>query len=486
MVSDKKERIEEIKDDLRRWYREGYNLDPIYESLKNKDVKKFVSLYREYKKLIPEMQRYKSILENYSDPNSIHYSSILTDPIKYKEYRDEIDAYVKKKQNIEESEDELFSLLTGLKSEDTKSGLNPKYTFDNYIVHEGNELAYTAAKKIIEKIGSINPLIIVGESGTGKTHLLNAIGNEYIKSHHSVIYENSEEIILKRRINFDTDILLVDDFHLLLEREEMHPLVNLIIESYSKENKQIVLASNFKLKYYTMDPSLRSKIESGISVELANPSEEARLSILKLKTKDIDIDVSDDVIYYLAKNISNTSRLIASLKKIVAFSRILGKAPDISMAADLMKSKVSLQPGLSYLVEEEKPYRSISYLKDSLDRGYKGIIVTRMNPRRFKHYYDVSCDIYWLTESKTEQKTVTPILENLNYFMEDYIGKKYVLFLDGVDFLMSKNSPDSVIQFIRHVVDKISETKSILIISLDPKTIDEKYLKILERELELS
>ncbi len=485
-MTQKKQRVEEIKEDLRRWYREGYNIEPIYESLRSKDVKTFVSLYKKYKKLIPEMKRYEDVLKNYSDPNAIKYSKMLKDPLKFEEYREDIDSYVRKKQEIEESEDELFDLLTGLKSEEMESGLNPKYTFDNYIVHEGNELAYTAAKKIIEKVGSINPLIIVGESGTGKTHLLNAIGNELVKMNYRVTYENSEEIMLRQKVNFEAQVLLVDDFHLLMEKEEMHPLINLIVENFTAEGKQVIFASNFKLYYYTMEPSLKAKMESGISVELTHPSEAARLEILKTKTKEIDVQISDDVITYLAKNISNTSTLISSLKKIVAFSRIVGKEPSVSMAADLIKSKISLQPGVSYLIEEDKPYRSVSYLRDTIERGYNGIVITRMNPKRFENYFNITADIYWLTDSKTEQKTVQPILENINYFIEKYVDGEYVIYIDGLDFLMSKNSPESVIQFIRHIVDKISETKTILIISLDPKTIEERYLKILERELEIT
>ena len=109
-----------------------------------------------------------------------------------------------------------------------------------------------------------------------------------------------------------------------------------------------------------------------------------------------------------------------------------------------------------------------------------------MNPRRFKNIYDISVDIYWLTDHKTELPAIPPILENINYFLENYIKDKSAIFIDGIDFLISKNSPEAVIQFMRHMVDVISESRSILIISLNPKTIEERYLKILERELELA
>ncbi len=485
-MATKREKIEEIKEDLRRWYREGYNLDPIYESLRRKDAREFVLLYNKYKRLIPEMKRYEEMIKDYSDPQATRFRRILKDPSSFEEHVDEIEDFVRRKRDIEVSEDEIFNLLAGVKSEEFKSGLNPSYTFENYIVHEGNELAYTAARKILEDPGSINPLIITGESGTGKTHLLNAIGNEFVKRGKRVMYRNSEEILLDNSINLDVDILLIDDFHLLMEKEEKHPLVNLILENFSKEDKQLVLASNFKMRYYAMEPSLRAKLEAGVSIELTHPPEEARVEILREKAKGMSMPVDEEVIYYLAKRIRNLSRLVASLKKVIAFSRILGEKPSIAMAADMLKNRISLQPGVSYLVEEEKPYRSINYLKEAMDRGHKPIIITRMNPGRFEQLYDISSGIFWLTDHKTDLDSVPPVLENLNYFLEEQIKDNRIIYLDGLDFLMSKNSPDSVIQFIRHMVDAISETKTILMLSLNPKTIDERYLRILEREMELA
>ena len=265
----------------------------------------------------------------------------------------------------------------------------------------------------------------------------------------------------------------------------MHPLINLIVENFSKEGKQLVMASNFKVDYYAVEPSLRVKLESGVSVKLANPSEEVRLKILKIKTAEMNVNLDEEVILYLTKNMSNLSRLVSTIKKIVAFSKILGEKPSISMAADIIKSRVSLQPGVSYLVEEEKPYRSISYFKETIERGYEGIVITRINPNRFGQLYNIRKNIYWLTDHPTSLSSVPPVLENINYFLEGYLDGKRVIYMDGIDFLMSKNTPDSVIQFIRHMVDVISETKVIFLISINPKTLEERYVKMMERELEI-
>ncbi len=484
-MESRKERIEAIKNDLRLWHSEGFDLEPIYDSLKNRDVKKFVSLYEKYKRLIPEMKRYLEIIKNYDDPQAIRYRKILHAPLKYEEFEDEIEEYVAEKRTMEKNEDEIYTLITGLKGIEVESGLTPGYTFETYIVHEGNELAYSAARRILEEPGTINPLIIIGESGTGKTHLLNAIGNEYLTMGKIVVYKNSEELVINQHIDFDSDILLLDDFHVLLEREDLHPLVNLILEKYSKSGKQIVIASNFSMGYYALEPSLAGKLEAGLRIELSNPSEEVRVRILKEKVRLMNADIDEDVILYLSKSISNMSKLVAVTKKILALSKILGDKPNIAMAADIIKNRISLDPGSCYLVEEEKPYRSISHLKEILTRGYAGVVISRMNPEKFEKLYRIRTEIYWLTDHDTEVPSIKPLLESVNFFLEKYIKGKYVIYIDGIDFLMSKNSPDSVIQFMRHMVDSISESQAILILSLNPRTIDEKYLKILEREMEI-
>ncbi len=483
---DKRKKIEEIKEDLKRWYNEGFVLDPIYSALKEKDVKKFLNLYEKYKKLIPRMRRFTEILKNSETFLRRDLEEALRNPVLFESREEEIREIVEKKEREKASEENVLNLITGLSAEKIKTGLNPALTFKNYVIHEGNNLAYKAAKKIIDMPGSINPLIIVGYTGTGKTHLLNAIGNEYVRKGKSVIYRSAEEILINKKVDLSADVLLIDDFNILLENEDVHPLINLIIENYAYGEKQLVLSSSMSLKYYVLEPPLRAKIEGGIAITIKPPDERTRLEILKMKVREMKTDVEENILNYLAKNIGNLNTLISSLKKIVAFSKILGEKPTISLAADLIKGKITLQSGTSYLVEEEKIYRSVSHLKELLHRGYKGIVITRMNPRRFQSIYDVNADIYWLTDHKTQLPSIPPILENINYFLEDYMREKAVIFIDGLDFLISKNSPEAVIQFVRHMVDVISENKSVLIISLNPKTIEERYLKILERELELA
>ncbi len=483
-MDSKREKIEEIKNDIRRWSKEGFVIDEIYTALKERNAKKFIEIYKKYKRLVPEIERYIEIVKNYDDSEGREIMKILKNPVEYEKNADKIKNFIEKREKVKKKAEEIFDMITGVKKEVTESGLNPIYTFENYVVYEGNELAYTAAKKILEELGSINPLIIMGGNGTGKTHLLNAIGNEYIKRG-KVIYMNSEELLLGKNVDLSADILLLDDFHLLLEREDKHPFINLIFENFLKEGKEVVLATNFEVSMYPLDPSLRSKIESGISVRLKPPNEKMRVNILKIKAKEMKVDLNDDIIFYLSKNISNLSRLVSSLKKLIAFSKILGEKPTVSMAGEIIKSKIYLSPGISYLVEEEKPYRSISYLKEGIERNYSAICITRMNPERFKKTFDMNGEVYWLTEHTTDLPSIKPILENINFFLEKYIKKKYIIFIDGLDFLISKNSGEAVIQFIRHIIDILSESKSILIISLNPKTIEEKYLKILEREMEL-
>ncbi len=484
MDSDKKKIVNEIKKDIIEWNRREFDISPIVNALKQKDAKKFVELYKKFKKLIPEMERLRELFEDYSGPEAESIRIALRNPLVFETMRDKIETLARKRREAVSREEEIFDMLTGVKEITVESGINENMRFDNFVVYDGNELAYRAAKKIIEEPGSINPLIFVGESGTGKTHLLNAIGNEFSKRGR-VQYVNAEEVLIGKRVDFDVNMLLLDDAHVLFENEDMHNMLNLILDNFTREGKQLVLASNFNVSHYTMEPSLKNKLEAGVTIEIALPDENSRIKILKIKKEEMQADINDEIIEYLAKNVKNTGKLIAIVKKIMAFSRILGEKPNISLAAEMLHSRMPLKPGFSYLVEEEKPYRSINYIKEAAYRGYDIVCITRMNPEKFKNFFGIKGEVYWLTDHTTDLPTVSPILENLNYILEEYANKKAVIFLDGVDYLISKNSGEAVVQFLRHMVDVISESNAILVVSLNPKTIDEKYAKILEREMEI-
>lgn len=149
---------------------------------------------------------------------------------------------------------------------------------------------------------------------------------------------------------------------------------------------------------------------------------------------------------------------------------------------------MELVSGRCYLIEEEKPSKSLSVFAEVIGTGYKGFCITRTNPKHLRTLRNLNdTKILWLTdkESATED-TIPPVLERLMYEVNDFLRReeKGVLILDGTEYLISSNSFDAVLRFIRRLVDEISETKSIFLVTVSPYTLNEKELKILEKELE--
>jgi archaellum biogenesis ATPase FlaH len=121
--------------------------------------------------------------------------------------------------------------------------------------------------------------------------------------------------------------------------------------------------------------------------------------------------------------------------------------------------------------------------------GFNGLALSRMNPKRVRELHNVGdATILWLTDREGDpSSTITPTLEKIIYRIEDTLNApgKSILLIDGLDYLISNNSFDSVLRFLRRLIDEVSESQTIFLMSLTPETIDEQGLKILEREMEI-
>jgi rubrerythrin len=149
---------------------------------------------------------------------------------------------------------------------------------------------------------------------------------------------------------------------------------------------------------------------------------------------------------------------------------------------------VELLGGHCYLVEEEKMNNSLTLFLELINKGYKGFALTRTNPRYLKERGDLKdTKMLWLTDKESSSSdTIPPILERIIYEFEDFVRsqEKTVLILDGIEYLISSNSFDPVLRFIRRMIDDISESKSVLLVTIGPYTLKPQELKILEREME--
>ena len=202
------------------------------------------------------------------------------------------------------------------------------------------------------------------------------------------------------------------------------------------------------------------------------------------------------------------------MKTLAAYSELMDVPPTLDMAKQALKDEPVDEPeaqeepqempvddvplerktqklkvGHSYLIEEEKPVKCFEYFVDNLNMGLKGMAIIRMNPRRVKDNYDVGeAQMLWLTDREGDpDNRITPGLEKIIYKIEDYLNSpgKSILLIDGLDYLISNNSFDAVLRFLRRLIDEISESDTVFLMSLTPETIDEQGLKILEREMEI-
>lgn len=234
--------------------------------------------------------------------------------------------------------------------------INSRYTFDNFIVGSGNELAYAAGQAIATSPGEkYNPLFIYGGVGLGKTHLIQAIGNG-ITAHNpnvKIVYVSTETFVNEfldsirfKKQGFadryrNADVLIVDDIQFIAGKEKTQEEFFHTFNALHQANKQIILTSDKPPKAIpTLEERLRSRFEWGMAIDIQPPDFETRQAILQTKALQQDITLRDDVVEFLAKNIqTNIRELEGALNQLLAFCELRNIEPDIVTAQALLKGK---------------------------------------------------------------------------------------------------------------------------------------------------
>lgn len=239
---------------------------------------------------------------------------------------------------------------------DNVNHINPKYTFENFVIGASNEYATAAAISTTEKPGYIyNPLFLYGNSGLGKTHLMYAIGNRIHENNPSanIIYVTSEvftnEFISAvrdakgeefRKKYRSADVFLVDDVQFLENKEAtQEEFFHTFNELYSM-NKQIVLTSDRKPSdLITLEDRLRTRFSQGLTIDITVPNYETRVAILQKKASQHNVTIDIDVLGYIAERIkSNVRELEGILIKMISISEISHKPIDHNLADYVLKS----------------------------------------------------------------------------------------------------------------------------------------------------
>ena len=217
------------------------------------------------------------------------------------------------------------------------SNLNPKYTFDNYIVGSNNKFAHAAAISLSQSLVSpYNPLYIYGGVGLGKTHLMHAIGNEINKNfpNLNIIATTSElftnefvnSILNDKRENFrnkyrNIDVLLIDDIQFLIGKEKSQEEFFHTFNALFQSGKQIILTSEKSPKELLLEERLKTRFEMGLIVDIGTPDYETRLAILRQKTELERYIIDDEVLVKIASKVnSNIRELEGAFNKLMAYS----------------------------------------------------------------------------------------------------------------------------------------------------------------------
>lgn len=240
-----------------------------------------------------------------------------------------------------------------------ETNLNPRYTFDTFVVGSFNELAHAAAQSVVKNPGtSYNPLFIYGGVGLGKTHLIQAIGNETLKQNPSLkaryvpserymgeivdALRNQEMNKLKEKYR-TVDVLIMDDIQFIARTEKMQEEFFHTFNALYERNKQIIISSDRPPQAIpTLEQRLKSRFEGGMIADIGLPDVETRLTILKTKAESKKVSIPNEVLVYIAENIKNNIReLEGALNRIIVASKLSHVPLDVDAARKAISDHIA-------------------------------------------------------------------------------------------------------------------------------------------------
>jgi chromosomal replication initiator protein len=236
--------------------------------------------------------------------------------------------------------------------------LNPRYRFDSFIVGTFNELAYAASQAIIESPGTkYNPFFVYGNTGLGKTHLLQAVGNsikerdQNKKVHYITLEKFATDFINSLQSNKANsfkekyrkyDLLIIDDIQFIGKMEKIQEELFHTFNTFYENNKQIIFSSDKHPNYIPeLADRLKSRFAAGMIVDVSEPEYESRLAILKVKLRDQNIELDPEVVDYIASSIKgNIRELEGSLNIIVCQYRLKNKPLSLNEVKNILKNNI--------------------------------------------------------------------------------------------------------------------------------------------------
>ncbi len=278
-----------------------------------------------------------------------------------------------------------------------RQGLNEKYTFEHFVIGAGNELAYAACQAVASNPGKkYNPLFLYGGVGIGKTHLIEAVGNEVLRTHPGakVVYITSEQFVqefvealrFKKAGDFanhyrSADVLIVDDIQFFAGKEKIQEEFFHTFNALHQADKQMIFSSDKPpADIPTLEERLRSRFVWGMSIDMQNPDFETRCAIIQTKAESLGKSLPHDVVEYLATNITtNIRELEGALNQLIAFCEMRELEPNLAMVTGLLGSNGNRPKHLSakQIIDKCARYYQVS-VEDLLSpKRDKDIVVPR-------------------------------------------------------------------------------------------------------------
>ncbi len=243
--------------------------------------------------------------------------------------------------------------------------LNPRYTFDTFVIGSFNNLAYAAAQAALERPGiTYNPLFIYGDTGRGKTHLVQAIGNQFKKQYpgRKVFYLTSEKFAVDYTDSVQAgtanrfkdkyrqyDLLIMDDVQFLSKKDKTQEELFHLFNALHDTNKQIVFSSDRPpVAIADIAERLKGRLASGMAVDIGEPDMESRMAIVQKKSALHGVILSNEVIEYVATSMSGSIReLEGMVNSMVCHAQVKGVAPDITEVRQSLRSFTRPQKNIS-------------------------------------------------------------------------------------------------------------------------------------------
>jgi chromosomal replication initiator protein len=335
-----------------------------------------------------------------------------------------------------------------------RARLNPTLTFDTFVTGKANQLARAAAMQVAENPGgSYNPLFLYGGVGLGKTHLIHAVGNSVLarRPNAKVRYIHAEQYVSDvvrayqrkafdefKRYYHSLDLLLIDDIQFFAGKSRTQEEFFYAFEALVAGRKQIIITSDIYLKELRdIEDRLVSRFASGLTVSIEPPELEMRVAILLKKAESENAQISEDVAFFIAKNLrSNVRELEGALRKVLAFAQFHGRTINVELAREALKDLLSASTGQV----------TVELIQKTVADYYK-IKVSDMYSKRRPNNIAAPRQVAMYLAKEMTQKSLPEIGELFG-------GRDHTTVLHAVRKIAELRSKDAVLNHALHVLEQ--------------------------------